>query len=178
MTAAMSAPTSRSRRRTRRAVASRKPSQNTPTFSTSEITTAPMVAPIPVSRCPAPPARPDRKVVTMNPMPTVSSSARDQTCDMGKPGRLLRGIPQTSQSAFCIALATPRAPNSRKMAPRTRGRPVPGIDPSCVLICWPITGYCARAESVKVFCSDGLSLSTIFKTVASSSNSGKIAVKP
>ena len=133
MTAAMSAPTSRSRQRTRRAVASRKPSQNTPTFSTSEISTASMVAPTPVSRCPAPPATPDRNVVTMNPMQTVSSSARDQTCDMGKPGRLLREMPQTSQSAFCIALATPRAPNSRKMAPMTRGRPVPGIDPSCVV---------------------------------------------
>ncbi len=129
----MSAPTSRSRQRTRRAVASRKPSQNTPTFSTSEISTAPTVAPTPVSRCPAPPARPDRNVVTMNPMATVSSSAKDQTCDMGKPGRLWRGIPQTSQSAFCIALATPRAPNSRKMAPMMRGRPVPGIDPSCGL---------------------------------------------
>ena len=59
-----------------------------------------------------------------------------------------------------------------------RGRPVPGINPSWVLICWPITGYCARAESVSVFCSDGLSLSTMFKTVASTSSSGKIATKP
>ena len=67
----------------------------------------------------------------MNPMATVSSSARDHTCDMGKPGRLLRGMPQTSQSAFCMALATPRAPSSSKTAPMTRGRPVPGIDPSC-----------------------------------------------
>ena len=178
MTAAMSAPTSRSRQRTRRAVASRKPSQNTPTFSTSETSTAPTVAPTPVSRCPAPPARPDRNVVTMNPMATVSSSASDQTCDMGKPGRLGRGIPQTSQSAFCIALATPRAPSSRKTAPMMSGRPVPGIDPSWVLICWPMTGYWARAEFVRVFCSSGSFLSTMSRTVASTSSSGKIAAKP
>ena len=55
---------------------------------------------------------------------------------------------------------------------------MPGIDPSWVLICWPMTGYCASAESVRVFCSAGLLLSTIFKTVASTSSSGKIAVKP
>ena len=64
----------------------------------------------------------------MNPMPTVSTSAKAQSCDMGKPGRLSRVMPQTSHSAFCIALATPRAPSSSKTAPMTSGRPVPGID--------------------------------------------------
>ena len=93
-------------------MAIRKPSQNTPKFSTREISTAPTYAPAPLSRCPAPPARPDRNVVTMNPMPTVSTSAKAHSWDSGKPGRSSRLMPQTSHIAFCMAPATPRAPSS------------------------------------------------------------------
>ena len=59
-----------------------------------------------------------------------------------------------------------------------RGRPVPGIVPRFALIWVPITGYCARAEFVRVFCSAGSFLSKISRTVASRSSSGKIATKP
>ena len=80
----------------------------------------------------------------MNPMPTVSISAKAHSWEKGNPGRSSRLMPQTSHIAFCMAPATPRAPSSSRTAPMMSGRPVPGMVPRLSLICGPITGYWAE----------------------------------
>ncbi len=92
----MAEPVRSSRHGTCQAVAILKLSQNTPTFRISETATAPTWMTAPLSTCPAPPTRPERNVVTMNPMPTVSTSAKAHSWDRGNPGRCSFLMPQTS----------------------------------------------------------------------------------
>ena len=157
----MTAPTSRSRQRTRRAVASRKPSQNTPTFSTSEISTAPTVAPTPVSRCPAPPARPDRNVVDDQADADGEHSAKRPDLRHGEAGPARRcGIRPDLAQRILHRVGDAPAPNSRRKAmPMTRGSAGTRERPQLDLDLGPITGYWDRAESSSVCCSAGLPLS-------------------
>ncbi len=108
----------------------------------------------------------------------MSTSAKAHSWDMGNPGRSSRLMPQTSHSAFCIAVATPRAPSSSRTAPMTSGSPVPGMVPRLALICGPITGYWDTADWSRVFCRPGSFLSTMFSTVTRTSSNGNSAAKP
>ena len=47
-----------------------------------------------------------------------------RSMDQGNPGRRNMGTPHTVFSAFCAALATPRAPRKVRMMPMTRAGPV------------------------------------------------------
>ena len=114
-------------------------------------------------------------MVTTNPMPTINTSAMAHSRDTGKPGRSSRWIPHASHSAFCIAPATLRTPNSSTRMPNSSGKPVALIEPRSALICVPITGYWASAELNRSSCSRGLFLSTMFSTVLMMSSRGKIA---
>jgi hypothetical protein len=94
----------------------------------------------------------------------------------GKPGRSAYGTSHAVLRAFCIAVATPRAPRNVPTRPTTRASPDWCSGP-LGLSCWPITGYCDNAEFSSRCCSPGSFLSTMLSTVTSTSSSGKIAMK-
>ena len=131
----------------------------------------------PLITFPTPPTTPERDVVTMNPMPTVSTSANCHSWDQGNPGRSAFLMPQISHNAFCIAPATPRAPSSSKTMPMPSATPEPGMDPSFDWISGPITGYWDTALLTSSSRSPWSFLSTMSSTVTRTSSSGKIAAK-
>ena len=108
-----------------RSTASRKPSQNTPMFSSSETATVPIWAAAPPSTLALAPASPDSRVVASRPMPTARIRLICLSIDHGKPARRENGTPHTVFSAFCAAAATPRAPKKVSRIPITRATPVP-----------------------------------------------------
>ena len=175
--AASTAPGSISRVPISLAVASRKPYQNTPMFSTSDTAIAATWPPRPRDFA-ALAATPDSSVVSSSPMPTARISPMSRSMDQGNPGRRKIGTPHTVFSAFCAALATPRAPRNVRMRPMARAGPV-WLSP-CTLFCscGPITGNWPNAESSTLSFSDGLLRSTMSSTVTRTSSSGNSAAKP
>jgi len=108
----------------------------------------------------------------------MSTSPQPYSGPHGKPGRRSRGIPHTWHSAFCIAPATRRVPNSSTAMPMPSGSPVPDTVPSRVPISVPITGYCASAESSRSPRSSGWLFSVMSRVVTKISSSGNTARNP
>ena len=125
---------------TSRAVASRKPSQNTPMVTSSETTIAPTCAAAPPRTLPALVANPDSTEVAITPSPMDRITPMLRSWFHGKPGRRLYGTAQTLLSAVCTALATPRAPRNVKIRPITSAIPVVLSECTLFLRSWPRPG--------------------------------------
>ena len=102
-----------------------------------------------------------------------------RSMDQGNPGRRNIGTPHTVFSAFCAALATPRAPRKVRMMPMARAGPV-SLSPCTFALAAaaPITGNWPNAESSTLLLQRGLLRSTMSSTVTSTSSSGNSAAKP
>lgn len=92
-------------------------------------------------------------------------------------GRRRGGTAHTELSAFCMAIATPRAPSKAPARPTTRARPVLCSGLTLLLICGPITGYALSAELTRCWRSAGSLRTAMSSSVTSTSSSGKIATK-
>ena len=66
----------------------------------------------------------DSTEVAISPRPTTRMRPKLRSHDHGNPGRSAFGTSQTELSAFCIALATPRAPRKVSTMPITSAGPV------------------------------------------------------
>src|SRR5271170_703337 len=102
MTALMAAPSQSCRQVMSFAVASRKASQNSPKFSTSDTAMASTDEPAPGRTRPAPAASPDRTVVAMKPVPTTTIKVILRSHDHGNPGRREKGISHAELRAWEI----------------------------------------------------------------------------
>ena len=123
---------------------------------------------------PVPPATLDSTMVAMRPGPTTMIRPRLRRIAQGKPGRRAIGTSQTEFTAFCMALATPRAPKNVRSRPRNSASPVCCRPWRLVLSCGPMTGYCERAECSTWSRSEALFFRTMSSTVTSTRSSGKI----
>jgi len=74
--------------------------------------------------------KPDSTEVAISPRPTTRISPKLRRYDQGNPGRSAFGTSQTELSAFCMALATPRAPKKVSRIPMTSAGPVSWNEPS------------------------------------------------